>query len=817
MTMHKAILLLATMVCCPDLMAAVCLVRDGEPLAHVVVAATASDQVRDAARLLVACVRQSTGAELPLLDREPDGGGVTVFVGRSSGTAALAIDQHGLDDDGFEILFPAADTVVILGPTDWGTEFGVCEFLERYVGVRWLLPGPAGTDIPAHEDLVFEPEPVRDEPAFLSRLFSGQRGSVQAAWARRNRMHGRIKFHHNLIQLFPPDSFTEPHPEFFPLRDGTRFLPATNSTHHWQPCFTAADLTGVAVSRISAHFAGNPAATSYSLGANDSSGYCTCARCLARIPGDKNFLGRVDYSDLYYAWANGVIDRVLVSHPEKYFGCLAYSEVAAPPREVNVHPRLIPYMTYDRMKWVDPELRATGEALTTSWHEKSPVLGWYDYIYGTPYVLPRVWFHHMADYYRFGHDHGVRALYAEAYPNWGEGPKLYISLKLQWDPRQDVDALLSEWYERCVGPEAAPYLADYYAHWEDFWTRRVLESSWFTTGGQYLRFSDPGYLRDVSLEEIKQSRSLLEAAVAKAKTDAHKARAQLLLDAFEYYEATAYAFKAYGTDAVQTIRTPEDAIKLIDASVATARYGKRRSELALDIFPSDPVLVHPIPITRFSLLAGNSWGGGVLWRAYDVVAGADGPVRQRLRELAEHCESQTVRDHAQMMLRLSAGKLAHLTNNPSFETGTDSKAQNWSWWVKFGVGAMRRSADVAHTGKYSVLCDGMRRGGPVQTLDIRSGRYVLVCFVYVPDGQRVGGTVELSMTLRNAAGKNLTSPSTKIVPQPGRWTAVATGGAVPEKIGEDTVTSVLPILIVDGFEPGERAYVDDVMLSRLGD
>ena len=95
-------------------------------------------------------------------------------------------------------------------------------------------------------------------------------------------------------------------------------------------------------------------------------------------------------------------------------------------------------------------------------------------LYGTPYCLPRVWFHHMADYYRFGHGQGVRALYAEAYPNWGEGPKLYVSLKLQWDPERDVDALLDEWMIRCVGRRAARPLARYYVprHRPDgVWTR----------------------------------------------------------------------------------------------------------------------------------------------------------------------------------------------------------------------------------------------------------------------------------------------------------------------------------------------------------
>lgn len=139
---------------------------------------------------------------------------------------------------------------------------------------------------------------------------------------------------------------------------------------------------------------------------------------------------------------------------------------------VAINPRIIPYMTYDRMKWIDAELAADGKRITEAWQAASPVLGWYDYIYGSAYCVPRVWFHLMSDYYRYARNHGVRAMYAEAYPNWGEGPKLYVSLKLQWNPDRDVDELLREWYVRAVGPDAAGDLADYYADWEDFWTLR---------------------------------------------------------------------------------------------------------------------------------------------------------------------------------------------------------------------------------------------------------------------------------------------------------------------------------------------------------
>ncbi len=784
-------------------------VLDGKPAAVVCVDAKADAQVRKAAELCVAYIQESTGAALPVVSEAPAEGTV-LFIGPSKHT----MDLEGLDDDGYVIAFPDARSIVIQGPTNWGTEFGVCEFLERYVGVRWLLPGEHGTDVPARKTLSVPADPVRDEPAFFSRLFSGLQGKAQTDWARRNRMRGRVSFHHYLLHLFPPETYTKSHPEFFPMHGGKRFLPATNSTHHWQPCFTAPGIVEEAIERINVYFDAHPEATSYSLGANDSSGYCECEKCLARISGERNFLVRMDYSDLYYDWANQVIEGVLKKHPGKWFGCLAYSEVAAPPKKVKVHPRLIPYMTYDRMKWKNPELSKTGKALTKDWHAASPVLGWYDYIYGTPYCLPRVWFHHMAEYYRFGHEEGVRALYAEAYPNWGEGPKLYISLKLQWDPTQDVDALLQDWYVRCVGEDAAPHLAAYYAHWEDFWTRRALDSAWFTERGQYLNFYSPAYLGDIDLDEIRKSRALLDAVLAKAKTVKQKARAALLIRAFEYYESTAYAYKL-ANPSHESIESSKQAIAVLDSADECAGHIEKRRRLALEEFPNDPVLRHPIPLTNNAQLQSDTWTGGGLWRVYDVAAAGDGAVRKRLGQIAGGDGPALLTAQAKLMLTLLDGDLKPINANSSFEAGTGNGADGWSLWVKWGIGGMRRSDEMAHSGQYSILSDSMKRGGPCAPLRAKPGTYGLACFVYAPEGQQSKGTTELSLTLRDGSGNNLPSQSAKIVPVAGRWTALGVAAEVPEAIGGTPVASMMPILVVDGFKAGERVYIDDLMLYRL--
>jgi hypothetical protein len=286
---------------------------------------------------------------------------------------------------------------------------------------------------------------------------------------------------------------------------------------------------------------------------------------------------------LYFEWANAVVEGVLESYPDKWFGCYAYREVAEPPDNFSVHSRLIPFMTYDRMKWVDPEIERQGKALTKKWNKRAQRLGWYDYVYGTPYLLPRVYFNKMADYLRFGAQNGVSALTGEAYPNWGEGPKLYIALKLQWNPYRDVGELLREWVVKAVGSTAAVDLEEYYKHWEYFWTERVPKSEWFSKEGQYLKFMYPDYLEVATFKDIKKSRKLLESVVAKAETKKQKVRAKILLRAFEYYEASVISY-------LGLVRQK----KLPDKSEEYYRIMNQKRSILMKEFKNDPILIHPL-------------------------------------------------------------------------------------------------------------------------------------------------------------------------------------------------------------------------------
>jgi hypothetical protein len=529
-----------------------------------------SRQVREAAELVTEYLGRTTG--VPLTSR--GGRPVTLHIGPTA-YARTHVDLDGLVEDGYVISASETNHICLLGPSDWGTEYAVYAFLERYADVRWLLPGPYGEDVPAKGAIAVPAETVRQQPAFLSRTLSGLRGAPQTTWARRLRLRGTVNFHHNLHALLPVARLRALHPEWFPPAVGS-------ASYGWQPCFSAKGVVDATVDAIIDYCRAHPGTTSVSLGINDSHNWCPCSECGTRGGTRTNFLGFRDWSDVYYPWANAVVEAVLKHLPHLWFGCLAYQEVAEPPR-LPVHPRLVPYLTADRLQWATDALRIDAQALQRRWQAKAASLGWYDYVYGTPYCVPRVYFSLFGETARYAHEHGVVAQYAEAYPNWGEGPKLYALAKLWWDPAHSVQDLVEEWCVRAVGRAAADPLLAYYRLWERFWTVRVLQSNWWPRElVPYLPFADPRYLMAVA-DEISESEKLLAVVVAKAETEAQRYRAVQLHRAFSYYEASVMTYS----------KRP--------SVVSRMGRGARRKAI-VDAFEEDPLLKHPLRFDTYRTL-----------------------------------------------------------------------------------------------------------------------------------------------------------------------------------------------------------------------
>lgn len=505
-------------------------VKGNLPKSMIVISDSASEQIRNAAAFLQAHIQKSTGATLPVSSKSRAEMN-SIHIGNTEYVKAEKFYTGHLDADGF--LFHNSDgrNFIILGGSDWGTEFGIYSFLERFLDIQFLMPSAIGTDIPRYRDFSLPRISIYENPVYLSRQLAPVyiMDNDLGYWGRSNKLRGRISFTHNLLNLYDPKEFGKTNPEFYP----GRVIPQDIL---WQPDFSAKNIADTGAAKIIRYFKANPNESSYSLGINDSPDFDQSRASLKRRKGTKNYLGMEDVSDDYFSWANSVVEKVTKVFPEKLFGLLAYSNVAEPPStDIGVHPNIVPFITYERLQWADPSRKRQGHELHNTWQKEAEVMGWWDYVYGYNYLVPRVWFHEMQDYLQWGAKNKVKYYFAELYPNWGEGPKPWVLSKLLWNPDYNVDSLLNIWYRKFAGEKAAPKLKEYYEIWEMFWTRDILKSDWNTNRRQYLNFFDISYLNDVPKTYINRSDLLMNQAYELAETDLQKARVSKVRDMWKLY------------------------------------------------------------------------------------------------------------------------------------------------------------------------------------------------------------------------------------------------------------------------------------------
>ncbi|MBP1993821.1 DUF4838 domain-containing protein [Paenibacillus eucommiae] len=823
----------------PEDPASVPIVENGQPKAVVIVPAEAAEPILDAAETLSAYVKKSTGAELPAItelqlaaDEQLYSRFTKIYVGttRAQDLTLYKGLLEGMNEDGF-VLDSREGIITILGSKSHGTQYGVYEFLERYAGVRWLMPGADGEDVPQRTDLYVPIADVRDEPAYLSRVmfplqYYDVAGSnpTQFEWGARNRLRLQNSgWEHNVWRFFPTSpEYLAAHPDYFTQKNGVPSIPGPN--WGWQPCYSNPDTIQVAVDWILNYFNTNPNEPSASLAVNDNGSFCEENPVHPHYTSKKNSLSLTDMSDIYYSWVNEVVTRVLAADngkfADKWFGLLAYQEVYDPP-SFPLHERVVPYLAKDRMAWSDSAVKAKDQSTVDKWKLKAEHIGFYDYTYGSPYALPRVYNNLMADMFKYGADNKANAYFAELFPNWGEGPKAWLMAKLMWNPEQNADDLLADWYNRAVGAEAAPYLKAYYDHWNDFWENRIKQTGWFDgrKNTTYFNFDSPAYLSIVTDAEIAQSRSLLETVVTKAVTNQQKARANNLLRAFEYYEASALSYPK----AIDQLQNTSEALDLLEKSVdfeSSMAYAKKRLAL-LEQFKSDPLLQHPLYNASTFKLKWSGLNADAFWKlvAYLKAETAGGAVRQRAEELAASGSSPTIRNYAHLLLTAADGAPVNL--NASFEEASDTDngkvtAKHWDANI-LNYGKFEQKIGPSTSGTASVYVKNFYYGDMNQTVAAQSGLVISRLNYYVSDDIVSIGDIWLELNLLDEHGQKLATIKSDQQPfynSMGRWETIQIMDVIPSRINGIPVKSINMSATVNGFFEGGTLYLDDFELYQ---
>jgi hypothetical protein len=401
-----------------------------------------------------------------------------VYLGNTAqGRALLALHAPG-DVDGFVISVDAGNsTVVIAGATPQATQFAVEWLFEHRAGVDWYFPGKLGEVIPERANWSVADGLTIEAPAYNSRDFAGIGSGDDSLWARRNLLAERFVFIHNLQNVFPPSLYSQ-HPEFFPLRNGTRIQPLVDEPQGWQPDFANPTVAAYAAEQAKRYFDVHPDAASYSLGLNDGTAFDEGPNTRALIQPARWFRGRPDYSDLVFTFMNRAADDLATAYPEKYLGCLAYYWCENVPT-FPVRSQVLPYLTNDRSFYDNAEWAAQDLALIHRWAQSGPkVVGIYDYYYGSPFGVPRIFTTAMVHSLRGASAAGARAFFAELYPVWPyDALKAWLAARLLWDPTEDASVLEAQFYSDLYGP-AAEDVRDFFTEAETAWREQAGPPRW---------------------------------------------------------------------------------------------------------------------------------------------------------------------------------------------------------------------------------------------------------------------------------------------------------------------------------------------------
>jgi len=430
-----------------------------------------------------------------------------------------------LGKDGFIIRTIKGNRLIITGNTDIGTEFGVYYFLEKYLGVKWLFPGENWENIPTNHsfripscnDVVIPDFKTR----WLAPINTNQKNDI-GLWGRHLKLIKDVEYNHNLFKIF------EGTEEFLPIVKGKKIRPKSNTDQTWQPNFAAEGASWFSHNYLKRYFKDNPTVSSFSLSINDSQVFDD-----AITSNIVNHQGLKDYSDQYYTWVKQTVDETNRFFPGKTYGVLAYNNVITPPR-FRLPNNVVPFITFERLRWVDPVLRHKDMEISKKWASKVKEVGWYDYTYGLNYIVPRPYFTVMGEYLKYGYKNNVLHYTTELYTNVLEGPKAWIMSQLLWDTTLSPERLLDDWCTGAVGKEASSDLKAFYKLWEAFWNNKVVDSKWWELGGTaYLHFNNLSYINHISVDDMNKADELLANTLLKVKTDIQRFRIEEIINVWE--------------------------------------------------------------------------------------------------------------------------------------------------------------------------------------------------------------------------------------------------------------------------------------------
>ena len=564
--------------------------RPGE--AEVVVAPKAPSIVRFAGEEMTNCLSRVLSAPVPLVAK-PTPGRKSVILGVNEWSKAAGVDPSTLPRDGY-IVRAEGDRIYIVGADDprfdlhgflarregYGdllrgheraTLFGVYGCLEKYAGVRFILPDEElGTIAPARPSVSFPCGERRVVPDFLIRdpYFGGDgrwyvkdcggRAPKTMLWLRHRLSTCTIPCCHGSAEFKYIERFGATHPEYFARRkDGSVCLDPKRFSA-CQYCWSDPGFREELYRDVKAYLTGRPASERglkrwgincmygkyVDIMPDDAFSGCYCERCRKAYTGPITEAGwSGSYAtDLIWGYCREVGERLIREGVKGDITMMSYPPYVDPP--AFDLPTNVQVMVAKSGPWslTNARQHAADAAGIRSWARKVGHKVWiWTYpskfgammIKGVPCVGPHAW----GRYYAELHD-AIIGTFAECESDESIYNFLnyYVFAHVMWDKDTDVDALLDEAYALLFGA-GRQEMKRFFERLEELWTKKVVGAIRDTPlGPKTVRPDNRTLWRTVYSPEVRAELGRLVAA-AEAKTPSGSAdRKRVALMRREFYD-----------------------------------------------------------------------------------------------------------------------------------------------------------------------------------------------------------------------------------------------------------------------------------------
>ncbi|MDD4872513.1 MAG: DUF4838 domain-containing protein [Kiritimatiellae bacterium] len=530
------------------------LVSDGQARATVVVPAKPNAWTKRSATWVVDYVKKATGAELTIVEEPVSAKDSIIAVGHTELAKQAGISVDGLKWDGGKLIV-RGKTLYLLGRDEAppeenrpnigarGTCKTVATFLENYLGIRWIAPGPNGELVPPTKNLsVPDDLNLTIQPLFAyghGRLPYGT--DTPGAFANNFRTAVKIMTFggHSWPVWIPAKVYGKDHPEYFYF-DGKTNSPSERN----HLCTTHPEVKEILLREIRKVF--DRGYDWCQLAQSDGFERCQCPRCEAL----DNYRGWKNVNDdefFFHTLHDNPCERVLLLHKAIIDECVK----SHPDKKVHMivyGPTSWPSMKFDRFgDNVISEVCHHYDKTLPVWRNKVFAQTVYVYFWGTYKPMgigPKFTPAQVAENLRVFRDNNVIGIYyCGAEECWGlDGPSYYAAGRLMNNPDLPVEQIVKEYCAGLYGAAAVPMYSFFQAIF-----KRVEAMRDAAVYGKPTNKAETLYTLGFPPDALEQLDGLLGVAEKAADTERSRMWVKLSRDFFDYVKLTANMYHLYQT------------------------------------------------------------------------------------------------------------------------------------------------------------------------------------------------------------------------------------------------------------------------------